>query len=119
MWAPTWLGPTSFPWGRMRHERAVPTESMGFAAVEDLRSPFARRPRTREKCHKPGTQLLPLPNGVLPMTVTQKGEVVKVVQPTAAACTACHPNQEVAAHADTMTTAQALARRAPSATDGE
>jgi cytochrome c553 len=50
-----------------------------------------------------GTFTLPLPSSALPTTITQGGQVVKVIQPIAAACTACHANPQVTGHASIMT----------------
>ncbi|MBI4295433.1 MAG: OmcA/MtrC family decaheme c-type cytochrome [Chloroflexi bacterium] len=89
-------------------ERADPFSVWGFGGREfsfaEVRFPGDLR--NCNKCHEGNSYTLPLPEGVLPMTVTQAGEVVSVTQPVAAACTACHASQDVAAHADTMTTSK-------------
>ena len=57
------------------------------------------------KCHQPNTYLLPLPTGILPLTLTQKGTVVSTVPPILAACTSCHDSQAAIGHGQLMTTA--------------
>jgi OmcA/MtrC family decaheme c-type cytochrome len=63
--------------------------------------------RDCEKCHTPGTQLLPLPAGLLPTleTVVSAGSelVVGSIPPITSACTSCHDSEAAAAHADTNT----------------
>jgi OmcA/MtrC family decaheme c-type cytochrome len=56
------------------------------------------------KCHVKNSNLLPLPNGVLPMTVTQKGQVVSVTQPITAVCAGCHDSTSALGHFSLMTT---------------
>jgi len=50
------------------------------------------------KCHAPGTQEIPPPNGVLP-TQTAREWINPTTQPMAAACTACHDGKSTSAHA--------------------
>jgi OmcA/MtrC family decaheme c-type cytochrome len=69
----------------------------------EVRFPGDRR--NCEKCHEPGSNLLPLPSGVLPTTITQEGEPVATTLPIVAACTACHDTAEAKAHAALQTTA--------------
>ncbi|MBI4216691.1 MAG: OmcA/MtrC family decaheme c-type cytochrome [Chloroflexi bacterium] len=90
-------------------ERSVPTEFIGraVAATEEVFFPTPGGQANCTKCHKAGTQTIPLPAGVLPMTVTQEGKVVSVTQPISAACKACHIGKPgFDAHADTMTSAK-------------
>ena len=60
-------------------------------------------------CHKSGTYLLPLPNGVHPTLVTQVNGANQTVAahtpPIQDACLACHDSDAAAAHAETNTTA--------------
>ncbi|MBI3962923.1 MAG: OmcA/MtrC family decaheme c-type cytochrome [Deinococcus sp.] len=88
----------------MGAERLVPTEFIGFATAKTEEVRFPADQRNCENCHIPGTNLLPLPEGVLPTMITQAGQVVKVMQPITAACTACHTGRPGAdAHEETMT----------------
>ena len=57
--------------------------------------------RKCDACHVAGTYTVPLPDGVLP-TPTPR-DWYPLMQPTAAACLACHSAQDAAAHAYTMT----------------
>jgi OmcA/MtrC family decaheme c-type cytochrome len=66
----------------------------------DVRFPGDRRDCV--KCHNPGTYTVPLPDGVLP-TITPR-DYYSPMQPTAAACLACHDEVQAEAHAFTMTT---------------
>ena len=52
-------------------------------------------------CHVGNSYTVPLPDGVLP-TPTPR-DWYPLMQPTAAACLACHSGQDAAAHAYTMT----------------
>ena len=65
--------------------------------------------RDCETCHAKGTNLLPLPSGVLPTVHSQVSGGLEVVVghigPITDACTSCHDDDAVAAHAETMTTA--------------
>jgi len=89
----------------MGDDRAVATQfgSRNQVGTEDIRFPGIIN--ECQNCHKQGTNLLPLPKGLLPTTVTQNNVVVKVMQPAAAACLACHAGPDAAAHADTQTSA--------------
>ncbi|MCB1052072.1 MAG: OmcA/MtrC family decaheme c-type cytochrome [Acidobacteria bacterium] len=53
--------------------------------------------RNCEKCHEPGTQLLPLQNGLL-STITMR-DFFTPMFPATAACLSCHDSQDAAAHA--------------------
>jgi hypothetical protein len=74
---------------------------------------YPRDLRDCAACHEPGTQLLPLPDDVLPTrlsrvdtTVTPAVEVTTgTIPPIQAACLACHDGEDARAHAETMTTA--------------
>jgi OmcA/MtrC family decaheme c-type cytochrome len=60
-------------------------------------------------CHTGGSELLPLPSGVLPTVQSMVSGGVEVVTghtpPVTDACTACHDSDAAAAHAETNTTA--------------
>jgi hypothetical protein len=62
-----------------------------------------------EKCHLPGTFLLPLPAGVLPTQLTQivggANTPVGAIPPIQDACLSCHDDAAAAAHAATNTAA--------------
>jgi len=76
----------------------------GGSANDFSKVTFPGRLSDCAKCHEPGTYLLPLPAGVLPTTVTQKGQLVSSMPPIQAACIACHDSKAVKAHAQLMTT---------------
>ncbi len=106
------MPPETIHWKYMIHslhmgdERDTPTEffGRGVARTEEIGFPTAGGQRNCTKCHVAGTFTLPLPARALPSTITQGGQVVKVIQPIAAACTACHANAQVTGHAAIMTT---------------
>jgi len=54
--------------------------------------------RNCEKCHLADTEQLPLPKGVL-VSKSPRDYINPTMQPTTAACLACHGSQEVASHA--------------------
>lgn len=89
----------------MGAERDTPTEFFGRAVAQtaEINFPTAGGQRNCSKCHAPNTNLLPLPTGVLPTIITQAGQIVKTILPTAAACTACHASAQAVAHAEIMT----------------
>ncbi len=103
--------PETIHWKYMIHslhmgdERDTPAEFFGraVARTEEIGFPTAGGQRNCTKCHVEGTNVLPLPLTALPTTITQEGKVVKVMQPIAAACTACHANAQVTGHANIMT----------------
>jgi len=72
----------------------------------DVRFPGDRRDCV--KCHKSGTNLLPLPSGLHPTLVTQVNGANQTVTahtpPIQGACLACHDSDAAAAHAATNTT---------------
>ena len=57
-----------------------------------------------DKCHAAGTNLLPL-KATLPITITQKGEVVSVTPLITGVCSGCHDDAAAKAHAALATTA--------------
>ncbi|MCL4435358.1 MAG: OmcA/MtrC family decaheme c-type cytochrome [Thaumarchaeota archaeon] len=59
-------------------------------------------------CHLPNTYTLPLPNGVLPTTVTQGGQVFKVTQPITSTCITCHDSAADKGHAQLQTAPPAI-----------
>jgi OmcA/MtrC family decaheme c-type cytochrome len=88
----------------MGQDRAVPT-TFSSTSTTGVAYPTSGAQKDCLKCHLPGTYSLPLPPGALPMTITQAGKVVKVVQPITAVCLGCHAGQtEFDAHAATYTT---------------
>ena len=88
----------------MGEDRAVAT-TFSSASTADIAFPTAGAQADCLKCHLPGTYSLPLPAGTLPMTITQAGKVIQMVQPITAACLGCHIGQEnFEAHAATNTT---------------
>lgn len=94
----------------MGEERAVPTEFIGFVAAKtaEVFFPTPGGQRNCSKCHEGQSYTIPLPSGVLPMTVTQGGQVVSVTQPITAACKACHIGRPgFDAHVATMTSTTA------------
>jgi OmcA/MtrC family decaheme c-type cytochrome len=87
----------------MDDARAVPSVLNGLSTASILNP---GNPADCLKCHYPDTYTLPLPDQVLPETITQGGKVVSVVQPITAACLGCHIGQPgFDAHAATMTSA--------------
>ncbi len=89
----------------MGAERDTPTEFFGRAVARtaDIGFPTAAGQRNCSNCHVGTSYTLPLPAGVLPTTITQAGQVIKILQPVAATCTACHASTQVVAHASVMT----------------
>jgi len=67
----------------------------------DIRFPGDRRHCA--KCHVPGTNELPLPQGVLPTLLAQLDGNRKAVQPITSACIGCHTQEIAQVHMDTMT----------------
>ena len=59
-------------------------------------------------CHRPATYNLPLPEGVQPITVTQKGAAIDTILPARAACTGCHDGKPAGGHAELQTTSDGL-----------
>jgi OmcA/MtrC family decaheme c-type cytochrome len=91
------MPPESLQWKYLIHsihmgdKRATATNFNGAINTQDIR--FPGNPADCLKCHNAGTYTLPLPNGVLPATVTQNGQVIKIVQPITLACAGCHAGQ--------------------------
>lgn len=65
-----------------------------------------------EQCHVPGTQLLPLPAGVLPTVISEvdgsSEEVLGATPPIQDACLSCHDTEDAALHAQLNTTSGGL-----------
>jgi OmcA/MtrC family decaheme c-type cytochrome len=57
--------------------------------------------RDCEKCHLPGTEDLPLPDGLI--TQTTPRDYLTTQGPATAACLSCHTTKAAASHAATMT----------------
>jgi OmcA/MtrC family decaheme c-type cytochrome len=90
----------------MGDERAQPAEFYGRAVAksEEINYPTASDQRNCVKCHVGTTYTLPLPATALQTTVTQAGQVVKVLQPIAATCSGCHASKQALGHIEIMTT---------------
>ncbi|HEY6042234.1 MAG TPA: OmcA/MtrC family decaheme c-type cytochrome [Anaerolineae bacterium] len=90
----------------MGEERDTPAEFFGraVARTEEITFPTAGGQRNCNKCHLPGTNLLPLPSTAVPTSPTgADGKVIKTLKPVTAACTACHANAATKGHAAIMT----------------
>jgi OmcA/MtrC family decaheme c-type cytochrome len=101
--------PEPFQWKYLIHSIHMGASRTAATSLNGLKTTSILFPGDQGdclKCHNAGTYTLPLPDGVLPATVTVNGKVAAVYQPMTLACAGCHAGQSgFAAHAATMTSA--------------
>jgi OmcA/MtrC family decaheme c-type cytochrome len=100
--------PETVHWDYMIHsihtgkERDVPAQFSNLH-TDNIGYPTAGDQKNCTKCHAGRTFTLPLASTALPTTITQGTQVIKTIQPIAAACTGCHASKQDVAHTQVMT----------------
>lgn len=80
-------------------------QPFNLAAID----PFPKDRANCALCHEAGTfNISPALESLLPMMVTERGQVVRQVPPVASACTGCHDSDRAQAHASAQTSSQGV-----------